>query len=95
MEQYYLDNYELSYNARRLALGPAPVASSKSIHVAESNPQFGKFGSEAAAWSQQHSEEQKELWSLTRSTPIFIYDASELIFNPPHRRKIQFSVELI
>jgi hypothetical protein len=40
----------------------------------------GKFFIEGAAWSHQHSEEQKELWSLTRSTPIFIYDASELIF---------------
>ena len=29
LEQYYLDNYELIYNARRIALGPAPVASKK------------------------------------------------------------------
>jgi group I intron endonuclease len=80
LEQYYLDNYELVYNARRLALGPAPVSNNKSIHEAELNPQFGKFGTAGAAWDLQHSKEQKELWSLTRSTPLFIYDASELVF---------------
>lgn len=30
----------------------------------------GKKGPDAAAWNQEHSSEQKLLWSLTRSTPI-------------------------
>jgi group I intron endonuclease len=82
LEQYFLDVYELKYNIRRIALGPAPASNSDgSSLTGENNPQFGKTGSEAAAWSHKHSVEQKALWSLTRSTPIFIYNVSNLSFN--------------
>ena len=81
LEQYYLDRYILKYNIRRIALGPAPTSRFNSSKVeGQNNPQFGKYGSESSAWSHQHSEEQKALWSLTRSTPIFIYDGLNLIF---------------
>lgn len=81
LEQQYLDSYELKYNIRRIALGPAPTTNSNNSNiVGDNNPQFGKLGSEAAAWSHRHSKEQRALWSLTRSTPIFIYDASSLTF---------------
>ncbi len=45
------------------------------------NTQFGKKGPEAAAWNSSHHQEQKALWSLTRSTPIFVYDSNTLNFN--------------
>lgn len=81
MEQYYLDRYVLKYNLRRLALGAAPISKTNSSKVkGQNNPQFGKYGSEGFAWSNKHSEEQKALWSITRSTPIFIYDAINLTF---------------
>lgn len=82
LEQYYLNAYELKYNIRRIALGPAPVSNSDGSNlIGENNPQFGKMGSDSAAWSHRHSAEQKALWSLTRSTPIFIYNASDISFN--------------
>lgn len=81
LEQYYLDRYVLKYNIRRIALGAAPISKTNSTKVkGQNNPQFEKYGSEGAAWSNQHSEEQKALWSLTRSTPIFIYDTINLTF---------------
>lgn len=46
----------------------------------QSGLQSGKRGPEAAAWSYKHSPEQKALWSFNRSTPIFIYDATTLVF---------------
>ena len=80
LEQYYLDRFNLDYNIRRIALGPAPTANLY-YPKGDTNPQFGKKGPEGAAWNHQHSLEQKAFWSLTRSTPIFIYDASTLMFN--------------
>jgi len=32
------------------------------------------------AWSLRQSEEQKALWYLNRSTPVFIYNATDLTF---------------
>jgi group I intron endonuclease len=83
LEQYYLDRYKLIYNIRRLALGPAPVLSSeyKNLPMGEKNIQYGKEGVNSAAWDHKHSEDQKRLWSLTRSTPIFIYNFDSLTFN--------------
>jgi len=40
-----------------------------------------KKGAEGAAWNHRHTLEQKALWSMTRSTPIFVYDSPSLIFN--------------
>jgi len=80
LEQYYLDRFNLCYNIRKIALGPAPTAN-LDYHKGNANPQFGKQGPEGAAWDHQHSLEQKALWSLTRSIPIFIYDASTLMFH--------------
>lgn len=81
LEQYYLDRYVLKYNIRRIALGPAPTSQTNGSNImGENNPQFGKLGSEGAAWYNRHYEEQKALWSLTRSTPIYIYDDSKLSF---------------
>lgn len=81
LEQYYLDRYVLKYNIRRIALGAAPISKTNSSKVkGKNNPQFEKYGTEEIAWSNKHSEEQKALWSLTRSTPIFIYDAINLSF---------------
>jgi len=34
----------------------------------------------AGVWNFKHSDEQKILWSLTRSTPIFIYSAISFNF---------------
>src|SRR5690349_14762866 len=70
----------LIYNLRRIALSPAPVAN-LDINKGENNPQFGNYGSSAAAWDNKHSSEQKALWSLKRSTSIFIYDALTLNFH--------------
>ena len=82
LEQHYLDAYELEYNIRRVALGPALTSNFDSSSITgENNPQFGKTGSKSAAWSHKHSVEQKALWSLTRSTPIFLYNGSDLSFN--------------
>jgi group I intron endonuclease len=82
LEQYYLDRYILKYNVRRIALGPAPVLNPNyNNNKGESNTQFGKKGPEGAAWNRHHSPEQKALWSLTRSTPIFVYDYSTLTFH--------------
>ena len=80
LEQYYLEKYILIYNLRRVALGPARVAN-LDYNQGNINPQFGKYGSLAAAWGNKHSSEQKALWSLKRSTSIFIYDALTLNFN--------------
>lgn len=81
LEQYYLDRYLLIYNVRRVALGPAPTYKTNEPKImGENNPQFGKLGSEGAAWANRHSEEQRAIWSLTRSTPIFIYDNNDLTF---------------
>jgi hypothetical protein len=80
LEQYYLDRYSLVYNIRRIALGPAPTAS-LDYNKGDTNPQFGKAGAKGAAWNHKHSPEQKALWSLARSTPIFVYDAITLTFN--------------
>lgn len=50
LEQYYLDTYILMYNIRRIALGPAPVLNPNYNHnKGDTNTQFGKKGSEAAA----------------------------------------------
>lgn len=82
LEQYFLDRYILQYNIRRIALGPAPVSVNKNgINKGETNSQFGKFGVDGAAWNLNHSKEQRALWSLTRTTPIFIYNASTLNFS--------------
>lgn len=80
LEQYYLDRYSLVYNIRRIALGPAPTSNPNPLKGV-TNPQYGKEGPEGAAWNHKHSQEQKALWSLTRSTPIFVYDAFTLTFN--------------
>ncbi len=80
LEQYYLDRYSLVYNIRRIALGPAPTSNPNPLKGI-TNPQYGKDGPEGAAWNHKHSPEQKALWSLTRSTPIFVYDAYTLTFN--------------
>lgn len=80
LEQYYLDKYVLIYNFRRIALGPAPIAN-LDYNKGENNSQFGKYGSSAAVWNNKHSPEQKALWSLKRSTLIFIYDALTLNFH--------------
>ena len=43
LEQHYLDAYELEYNIRRVALGPAPTSNFDSSSITgENNPQFGK-----------------------------------------------------
>lgn len=82
LEQYYLDRYVLKYNIRRIALGPAPVLNPNYNHnKGDTNTQFGKKGPEGAAWNRSHSPEQKALWSITRSTPIFVYDSSTLTFS--------------
>lgn len=80
LEQYYLDKYVLIYNIRRIALGLAPVANLE-YNKGDNNPQFGKHGPLAGVWDNKHSSEQKALWSLNRSTSIFIYDALTLNFN--------------
>lgn len=80
LEQYYLDRYSLVYNIRRIALGPAPTSNPNPLKGI-TNPQYGKQGPEGAAWNHKHSPEQKALWSLTRSTPIFVYDAFTLTFS--------------
>jgi len=80
LEQYYLDRYSLIYNLRRIAIGAAPISNSN-CNKGKSNPQFDKKGPDAAAWDYKHSPEQKLLWSLTRSTPIFIYDLNILTFH--------------
>lgn len=67
-------------NIRRIALGPAPTAN-LDYNKGDTNPQFGKAGVKGAALNYKHSPEQKALWSLTRSTPIFVYDAITLTFN--------------
>lgn len=79
LEQYFLDRYTLVYNIRRIALGPAPGLNNKPGKNA--SLQTDKVGPEGAAWNQSHSLEQRLLWSLTRSTPIFVYDCSTLTFN--------------
>lgn len=82
LEQYYLDRFDLIYNIRRLALGTAPVLNPKiNFNKGKNNLQLGKRGPNGAAWNQSHSTEQKLLWSITRSTPFFIYDFSTLTFN--------------
>lgn len=83
LEQYYLDSYKLIYNIRRLALGPAPVLCPdyKNLPIGDKNLQYGKEGVKSAAWDHKHSEDQKRLWSFTRSTPIFIYNLNSLTFN--------------
>jgi len=48
LEQYYLDRFNLCYNIRRIALGPAPTAN-LDYHKGNTNPQFGKQGPEGAA----------------------------------------------
>lgn len=80
LEQYYLNRYILVYNIRRIALGPASTSNANPLKGIK-NPQYGKQGSEGAAWKNKHSPEQKALWSLTRSTTIFVYDAFSLTFN--------------
>jgi len=80
LEQYYLDRYILSYNIRRIALGPAPALNNKAGNQ-HANLQEGKKGPESYAWNHKHSMEQKFLWSLTRSTAIFVYHSSTLKFN--------------
>jgi len=80
LEQYFLDRYCLAYNIRRMALGPAPTAN-LDYNKSNTNPQFGKAGADGAAWNHKHTPEQKALWSLTRSTPIFVYDACTLTFH--------------
>jgi len=80
LEQYYLDRYSLIYNLRRIAIGAAPISNSN-CNKGNTNPQFDKKGPDAAAWDYKHSPEQKLLWSLTQSTPIFIYDLNILTFN--------------
>jgi group I intron endonuclease len=82
LEQYYLDRYILKYNVRRIALGPAPVLNPNyAYNKGNTNTQFGQKGPEGAAWNHRHSPEQKALWSLTRSTAIFVYDFSTLTFS--------------
>lgn len=82
LEQYFIDRYILIYNIRRIALCPAPVSyPNYNSNKGSTNLQFGKHGPEGAAWNRSHSPEQKALWSLTRSTPIFVYDASALTFH--------------
>lgn len=82
LEQSYLDKHVLKYNIRRIALGPAPTLNPNYIDKkGENNTQFGKKGPEAAAWNSSHHQEQKALWSLTRSTPIFVYDSNTLNLN--------------
>jgi group I intron endonuclease len=48
LEQYYLDRFNLDYNIRRIALGPAPTANLY-YPKGDINPQFGKKGPEGAA----------------------------------------------
>lgn len=82
LEQSYLDKYVLKYNMRRIALGPAPTLNPNYIDKkGENNTQFGKKGPEAAAWNSSHHQEQKALWSLARSTPIFVYNSNTLNLN--------------
>lgn len=82
LEQKYLNSYTLIYNIRRLALGTAPVLNPNyKYNKGDTNSQFGKAGTKAAAWGQAQSLEQKNLWSESRSTPIFIYDYTTLTLN--------------
>lgn len=82
LEQSYLDKYVLKYNMRRIALGPAPTLNPDyADRKGENNTQFGKKGPGAAAWNFSHHQEQKALWSFTRSTPIFVYDSNTLNLN--------------
>lgn len=83
LEQYNPPGgYVLKYNIRRIALGPAPTLKPNYANkMGNNNIQFGKKGAEGAAWDHCHSPEQKELWSFTRSTPIFVYDSNTLNFN--------------
>lgn len=64
LEQYYLDRYLLIYNVRRVALGPAPTYKTNEPKImGENNPQFGKLGSEGAAWANRLNS-NKELFGL-------------------------------
>jgi group I intron endonuclease len=82
LEQHFLDRYILIYNIRRIALGPAPVLNPNYNHnKGNTNTQFGKKGPEGAAWDRLHYPEQKALWSLSRSTAIFVYDSTTLRFS--------------
>lgn len=82
LEQYYLDRYVFKYNIRRIALGPAPTLKPNYTNKkGDNNVQFGKNGPLGAAWDHCHSPEQKNLWSFTRSTPIFVYNSNTLDFN--------------
>lgn len=47
-EQYYMDNYTLEYNIRRVATGPAPIPGVQPDRSGELNPQFGKVGPDSA-----------------------------------------------
>lgn len=73
LEQYYLDNFLMVYNSRRIALGPAPIAVQPS-RKGKLNTQWGLKGKNAAHWDKTHSPEQKALWSETRSRPVYLYD---------------------
>jgi hypothetical protein len=48
LEQYFLNKYTLSYNIRRIALGPAPTLN-PNFNKNTNNNQFGKKGPDGAA----------------------------------------------
>jgi group I intron endonuclease len=80
LEQYCLNTYALVYNIRRIALGPAPY-STPGDHAGAKNPQFGNVGPSSAVWNKSHTDELRKLWSISRATPILIFDSTTFKFN--------------
>lgn len=72
-EQYYMDNFPVEYNIRRIATGPAHVPGNQPDRSGELNPQFGNVGVNSAHWGFKHSTERIDLWKLTRSTLYYLY----------------------
>ena len=80
-EQYYLDNYELAYNIRRVATSPAPVPGLQPDMTGSNNSQFGKMGPDSGNWGNAHHGEQKTNWSLTRSVVYYLYSMETMEFH--------------
>lgn len=75
-EQFYLDNFVMVYNARRDATGPAYTPGVQPDRSGANNPQYGLTGTQGAHWGGTHTQEQKDLWSLSRATTYYLYSVT-------------------